>query len=259
MPFMEEGGSAPKIPSFKSFVIPDGKLTQEDVMAQLKEMKRLADLKDKKEKFEKSLKKILNPATIRAQTQKMAGHEAKRKKMFNEYNHQITHRDDQLLITKISYKINSSREPTIRITIANDPLNVTVHERFRLKTLGFNKKRKRSEILTQVFVKENIVVDGIKRNQAPPPGVEGRKGLVIKEPKEGIFYNRNFDLVFQRVSELHLATIEQLIRIQGSIIRDTLEAEEVYNLMELEIESMDDVTKAREIVKDNLDGMGQHA
>ncbi|GJV95134.1 hypothetical protein Tco_1546711 [Tanacetum coccineum] len=217
-------------------------------MAQLKEMKRLADLKDKKEKFKKSLKKILNPATIRAQTQKMAEHEAKRKKMFNEYNHQITHRADQLLITKISYKINSSREPTIRITIANDPLNVTVHERFRLKTLGFNKKRKRSEILTQVFVKENIVVDGIKRNQAPPPGVEGRKGLVIKEPKEGIFYyNRNFDLVFQRVSELHLATIEQLIRIQGSIIRDTLEAEEVYNLMELEIESMDDVTKAREI------------
>ncbi|GJU61516.1 hypothetical protein Tco_1243351, partial [Tanacetum coccineum] len=66
------------------------------------------------------------------------------------------------------------------------------------------------------------------------------------------------DLVFQRVSKLHLATTAQLIRLQGSIIRDTLEAEEVYNLMELEIESKEDVTKAREIVKDNLDGMGQH-
>ncbi|GKD28360.1 hypothetical protein Tco_1239138 [Tanacetum coccineum] len=203
MPFLEEEGSAPKIPNFKSFVIPEGQLTQEDVMAHLKEMKRLADLKVEKEKSEKSLKKILNPATIRARTQKMAEHEAKRKK----------------------------DEATIRITRANDPLNITVHERFRLKSLGFSKwlevhslasktkrksndmllqslrakfewvlnqvrvlgtppppelssfgipmedgKRKRTlEILQQVFVKENIAVDGMKRNLAPPPGVECRK------------------------------------------------------------------------------------
>ncbi|GKE91478.1 hypothetical protein Tco_1572573, partial [Tanacetum coccineum] len=44
MPFMEEGGSTPKISSLKSFVIPEGPLSQEDVMAQLKEMRRLADL-----------------------------------------------------------------------------------------------------------------------------------------------------------------------------------------------------------------------
>ncbi|GJS45142.1 hypothetical protein Tco_0595263 [Tanacetum coccineum] len=69
MPFLEEGGSAPKIPSFKSFVILERQLSQEDIMAQVKEMKRLADLKAEKEKFEKSLKEILNPATIRAQTQ----------------------------------------------------------------------------------------------------------------------------------------------------------------------------------------------
>ncbi|GKG37882.1 hypothetical protein Tco_0457105, partial [Tanacetum coccineum] len=68
----------------------------------------------------------------------MAKHEAKRKKKFDEYNHQITHRADQLPITKTSYKVNSSKEETIRITRANDPLNVTVHERFRLKTLGFS-------------------------------------------------------------------------------------------------------------------------
>ncbi|GJW95134.1 hypothetical protein Tco_0174806 [Tanacetum coccineum] len=61
MPFLEEGGSAPKIPSFKSFVIPEGQLTQEDVMAQLKEMKRLADLKAEKEKSEKSLEENLEP------------------------------------------------------------------------------------------------------------------------------------------------------------------------------------------------------
>ncbi|GJR18032.1 hypothetical protein Tco_0966559 [Tanacetum coccineum] len=67
MPFMEEGGSVPKITSFKSFVIPKGQLTNEDVMAQVKEMKRLADLKAEKEKSEKSLHRIMNPATIRAQ------------------------------------------------------------------------------------------------------------------------------------------------------------------------------------------------
>ncbi|GJQ98090.1 hypothetical protein Tco_0009229 [Tanacetum coccineum] len=66
MPFMEEGGSAPKILSLKSFVVIKEPLSQEKVMAQLKEMKRLADLKAKKEKSEKFLKKILNPATIRA-------------------------------------------------------------------------------------------------------------------------------------------------------------------------------------------------
>ncbi|GJU58899.1 hypothetical protein Tco_1236665 [Tanacetum coccineum] len=75
MPFMEEGGSVPKIPSLKSFVIPEGELTNEDVMAQLKEMKRLSDLKVEKEKSEKSLQKIMNPATIRAQAQKMAEYE----------------------------------------------------------------------------------------------------------------------------------------------------------------------------------------
>ncbi|GJU04378.1 putative reverse transcriptase domain-containing protein [Tanacetum coccineum] len=102
------------------------------------EMKRLADLKVKKENSEKSLKKIMNPATIRAQAQKMAEYEAKIKNTFDEYNHQITHRADQLPITKISYRVNSSKEATMRITIGNDPQNLTIYERFRLNTLGFS-------------------------------------------------------------------------------------------------------------------------
>ncbi|GJY77097.1 hypothetical protein Tco_0482213 [Tanacetum coccineum] len=106
MPFMEEGGLIPKITSLKSFVIPEGKLTNEDVMAQVKEMKRLANLKAEKEKSEKSLQKIMNPATIRAQAQKMAAYKAKIKKMLDEYNHQISHTADQLPITKIRlYKV----------------------------------------------------------------------------------------------------------------------------------------------------------
>ncbi|GKA66111.1 hypothetical protein Tco_0765919 [Tanacetum coccineum] len=243
MPFMEEGGSVPKIPSFKSFVIPEGQLTNEDVMAQLKEMKRLVDLKAEKEKSEKSLQKIINPGTIRAQVQKMADYEAKRKKMLDEYNHQISHRVDQLPIIKISYRVNSSKEATMRITKGNDPLNLTVYEKFRLKTLGFSEwleakalgippppelstfgisindtKRKRiSEILQEVFVKENVVVNGMHKNLVPPSGVEGRKGLVIREPESGVFfYNGNFDLTSTSIEGLAecKASASNLRRIQ---------------------------------------------
>nr|GEY97852.1 hypothetical protein [Tanacetum cinerariifolium] len=62
-----------------------------------------------------------------AQAQKMAEYEAKRKKMF-----------DQLPITKITYRVNSSKEATMRITRGNYPLILTIYERFRLKTLGYS-------------------------------------------------------------------------------------------------------------------------
>ncbi|GKF16373.1 hypothetical protein Tco_0061291, partial [Tanacetum coccineum] len=122
----------------------------------------------------------------------------------------------------------------MRITRGNDPLNLTVYEKFRLKTLGFSewlevhalaskskgksidlllqslrakfqwvltqakalgippppelstfgvsindRKRKRSsEILQEVFVKENVVVDGMQRNLIPPPSIEGSRDIV---------------------------------------------------------------------------------
>ena len=97
------------------------------------------------------------------------------------------------------------------------------------------------------------------RNLVPPPGVIGKKGLVISEPEHGIFYlNGNFDLVFQRVSEFHLATTPQLIRLQQGIIRGTPDADAVFNQLEFEIETRNDAAKAREIVKNNLDVMGQY-
>ncbi|GJR37454.1 hypothetical protein Tco_1213138 [Tanacetum coccineum] len=259
IPYIEEGGSDPKILNVKSFVTQEGVLSQEYFMAQLKEMKRLVDLKEK------------------------------RAKMLDEYNKCIYERADPFTITRIHYRASSSRDATMRITIDHDPLNVMVYKKFKLKTLGFSewlevqalesktssksndlllqilgamfnwiitqakklgippppelahigkptedKKRKRTEILTKVFVKENIVVDEMKRNLDPPQGVEDRRGL---------FY---------------LATTVHLVKLLGSIIRDTPEAEEVYKLIELEIESRNDVMRAREIVEKNLDGIGQH-
>ncbi|GJV46771.1 RNA-directed DNA polymerase, eukaryota, reverse transcriptase zinc-binding domain protein [Tanacetum coccineum] len=184
MAFMEEGGSAPKISSLKSFVIPEEPLSQEKVMAHLKEMKRLANLKVEKVKA------------------------------------------DQLPITKISYVVNLNKEATMKITKGDNPLNLIVHPNFRLKTLGFSewleakklglppplalatfrmttedkkRKRKRTEILKEVFVTKNITVDGMHRNLISFPGVVLIEGLVINKPESGIFFiNRNIDIAFQR-------------------------------------------------------------
>nr|GEW27411.1 hypothetical protein [Tanacetum cinerariifolium] len=273
------------MPKLKSSITPDGQLTQDDIIAQVKEMKRPADLKAKKEKSKEYLKRIMNPINIKAHAQKITEYEAKRTKMLSEYNDYINHKVDELPITKINYRVNSFKEATITITRANDPLNVTVHERSRLKTIGFSewleakalgippphklstfgvsiddKKRKRSLVIqNEVFVNKDIVVGGMHRNQVPPPGVEGRKGLVNREPESRIFfYNGNFDLVFQREEEFHLATTSQLIRLHKSFQMGSPEAEEIFAKLEMTIEAREDVSKARIIVKDNLDGLGQH-
>ncbi|GKD13770.1 hypothetical protein Tco_1198177 [Tanacetum coccineum] len=184
----------------------------------------LADLKAEQEKTEQKLQALSNEE-LKAQASQLAAYEAKRKKMLEEYNHYITYTADKLPIIKINYKIDKvSKYATMRIERNNQPLSLTVYENFVLKKLGFSewievhtlasknkskandillknlkaKKRKGSpEIIKEVFVKEDIVVDGIHRNLIPPPGFEGSRGLVIREPESWIFfYNGNFDLVF---------------------------------------------------------------
>ncbi|GKD05322.1 hypothetical protein Tco_1180296, partial [Tanacetum coccineum] len=185
------------------------------------EMKRLADLKAEKEEYEKSLRKLMNPTTVKAQSLKLAEYEEKMAKMFNEYNKCIYERADQLPITKIHYRSPGFSEwlevqalASKTSSKSNDLLHQGLRAKFnwiiaQAKKLRIpplpelahfgksakDKKRKRKEMLAEVFVKENIVVDEMKRNLAPPPGVEGRKGMVIQESKVGIFYyNGNFDL-----------------------------------------------------------------
>ncbi|GJU61112.1 hypothetical protein Tco_1238878 [Tanacetum coccineum] len=228
-------------------------MTIEEAKAQLEDMKRLVDLKAEKEKSEKKLKKIMTPAEMQAQAQKA----------------------DKLPITKISYKIHKvSKDATMRIERNNQPLSLTVYEKSMLKKLGFSippppeltafglsaaeKKRKRSsEIIKEVFVKEDIVVDGMHRNLVPPPRVEGSRGLVIREPESGIFfYNGNFDLIFQR-EEFHLATTAQLIRTQSVIHRGTPEAEEMFKKMELTIEARNDVAEARRTASAGIEGLAE--
>ncbi|GJR18509.1 hypothetical protein Tco_0967036 [Tanacetum coccineum] len=52
---------------FKSFITLEGPLSQEEYIKQIKEMKRLYDLKAEQEKSEQELRKLLNPATLKAQ------------------------------------------------------------------------------------------------------------------------------------------------------------------------------------------------
>ncbi|GKA28783.1 hypothetical protein Tco_0715028 [Tanacetum coccineum] len=84
-----------------------------------------------------------------------------------------------------------------------------------LATFGLTaeeKKRKRTELIKEVFLTEDVRVDGIERNLIPPPGVMPIQGLAINEPESGIFFmNGNTDIGFQRKSEFHLTPTIELI------------------------------------------------
>ncbi|GJU49979.1 hypothetical protein Tco_1219534 [Tanacetum coccineum] len=190
-----ETGDESKMPNIKSFITPEGLLSQDKIDEHLREFKRLADLKAKKDKSEAELRKLLNPATLKAQAQKWTEHEEKKAKMIEYYNHQISFRADPLPITKISYILNQHKEETIKIVKDNDPLNLIVHPDFRLKTLGSKKKRKRKKLMKKVFVTEDVRVDGMGRNLIPPPIVISIQGLVISEPElEILFMNGNTNI-----------------------------------------------------------------
>nr|GEW43359.1 retrovirus-related Pol polyprotein from transposon TNT 1-94 [Tanacetum cinerariifolium] len=94
-----------------------------------------------------------------------------------------------------------------------------------------NKKRKKTEVIKEVFAKERIEVDGIQRNLTPPSGVVGKK-------------------------EFYITSTVQLIRLQKHIVLNSLEAKEMYKIMDIEIESKDDVNKGREIIRTNSNGLG---
>ncbi|GKE97212.1 hypothetical protein Tco_1582067 [Tanacetum coccineum] len=71
-----------------------------------------------------------------------------------------------------------------------------------------------------------------------------------------LLYNGNFDMIFHRRSEYNLASTPQLIRIQNLIKIDSLFAQEIYDELIWVIETKADIVEARNIVKKNLDGLG---
>ncbi|GJU38533.1 hypothetical protein Tco_1191490 [Tanacetum coccineum] len=208
---------------------------------------RISDLKAEKEKSEQELRKLLNQVTLKAQAHKWTKHKAKKAKMMEEYNHQISYRADPLPITKISYVVNSRKEATIKITRGNNPLNLIVHPNFRLKTLGFSewlevhvakrlglppppklatfrltaeeKKRKRTEFIKEVFLTKDVRVDGMDKNLIPPHGVLPIQDMLLKE------------------SEFHLTPTTELIRLQKQIKVESEIAREMFSRMNYVIEA----------------------
>nr|GEU86583.1 retrovirus-related Pol polyprotein from transposon TNT 1-94 [Tanacetum cinerariifolium] len=67
-----------------------------------------------------------------------------------------------------------------------------------LATFGLSaeeKKRKRTELIKEVFVTKNVSVDGMDKNLITPPRIMPIQGLVINEPESGIFFmNGNTDI-----------------------------------------------------------------
>nr|GEV94174.1 hypothetical protein [Tanacetum cinerariifolium] len=217
IPYIDEGGSNLKMLNVKSFVTPESVLSQEDLMAQLKEMKRLVNLKTKKEEYEKSLWKMMNPATD-ATIRITRDHDSLNVRVYNKSRLKTLIFSEWLKVYALASKTSSKSNDLIFQSLrANFNWIIT-----QAKKLGLppppelahfgrpapKKKRKRtSKILKEVFVTEDIKVDGMYRNLIPPQGFVGSRGLVITKPESGIFYyNGNFDLVFQRENELHLST-----------------------------------------------------
>ncbi|GJU78869.1 hypothetical protein Tco_1275939 [Tanacetum coccineum] len=194
--------------------------------------KRFADLKAAKDKSKEQLRR-LTPTQRKAQEQRL---------------------------TKIeSQRVNKSTKiATMNITINNQPMNYKIFEDFRFKMLGFTKwlelhklasrkqgaandqllknlkakfkwvrKRKRTnEVLIEVFVSEDVAVDGMHRKLNLPQGItSGRTGQVTKEPEAGILIDSEF-------------------------------AQDVYDELIWVVESRLDAVESRKIVEKNLEGLG---
>nr|GEU73976.1 retrovirus-related Pol polyprotein from transposon TNT 1-94 [Tanacetum cinerariifolium] len=163
---------------------------------------------------------------------------------------------------------NLTKQASIRITRNNHPFNLIVYDKFVLKMLEFSewlevhdlaykalklgipplpqltvvelsptqrkvnlKRNKRSELIHQVFVKENIVVDGMQRKLSLPEGVVGKDGMVIKEPEVGSFlHNDNFDMMMHILcgeKDKNRCSLKSMVGdlfpIQGSSVPDTFQ------------------------------------
>ncbi|GJT67593.1 Ent-copalyl diphosphate synthase, chloroplastic-like protein [Tanacetum coccineum] len=190
----------------------EGNITLEDAKAQMEEIKRLADLKAEKAKSKKTLKRVVTAQELKARAAELAAYEAKKVKMLEEYNHCINFRDDPLPITKFNYRV-ATQAGKLGISPPSELTTVDVHP--GEKKAGMKRKR-RVEVIHELFFKDNVVVDGMHENLVPHAGVAGSLGL--------------------------------LIRIQNAINVNSQTAHDMYNMIIYVIEAREDVVEARKII-----------
>nr|GEV18935.1 kinesin-like protein KIN-14C [Tanacetum cinerariifolium] len=236
--YMEEGGSDQK--KMRSFITSGRTLSQEDFMAQLKEIKRTNPSPITKISYINNSQK---EATMRI----TRGNDPLNLTVYLHFRLRMLGFSEWLEVYALaSKKLGKSYDVLVESLkekfqwVLNQAKKLGPPPSPELATFGMtaeDKKRKRTEFLKEVFVKERTEVDGSQRNLTHP-GVVGKKGLVIREPEAGFFYyNVNFDLVFLRELEFHITSTVQLIRLQKNIVQDSPKAKEMYRIMKLEIES----------------------
>ena len=74
------------------------------------------------------------------------------------------------------------------------------------------------------YQRRREVVQGILEDVfRPPPGITGEPGIVIEHPELGVFYhNFHGELIFQRASEFHRLSDEDLFWFTGILIPSSL-------------------------------------
>ncbi|GJX28727.1 hypothetical protein Tco_0236806 [Tanacetum coccineum] len=150
-----------------------------------------------------------------------------------------------LLLKNIEAKFNCDRETAEKLKIPPPPqLSETE------PTTSAKKRKRQQEHHREIFVTENVVVDGMFKNLVLTKEITASvHGQVIEEPKcEIIFRNRNTDYMFPRANELVLASTTQLIRLLGIIKQDSAQANIFINEINLIIETRH--IQVRDIVKE---------
>ncbi|GJS52290.1 hypothetical protein Tco_0625652 [Tanacetum coccineum] len=161
----------------------------------------------------------------------------------------------------------------IRIERNNEPLSLSVLENFMLKMLGFsewievhglaakNKSKANDILIKNLKAKFEWIKAQARKLGIPPPPELSAFGLSAVDKKRKRSSEILKEVFFQQdiiVDGMH----RNLVPPQGVVgsrgLRNTPDAEEMYKRLQLAIEARDDLTKARKVVKDNLDGLGIH-
>ncbi|GKF28474.1 hypothetical protein Tco_0094816, partial [Tanacetum coccineum] len=181
-------------------------------------------------------------------------------------------------ITKFSYRVNNStKEATMRIKRNNQPLNLTVYDKFMLKKLTFTKWLELHDLASKVKIKSNDqLLKNLKakfhwvatqaRKLGIPispelttfelPLVSKKRKRTAEIIKEGMSKTTLWLMGCIRENEFHLANTPLLIRIQNVINVNSETTKEMYNRMIYAIHGRDDVVEAKKIKQHNLDNLG---
>ncbi|GJX37706.1 hypothetical protein Tco_0251009 [Tanacetum coccineum] len=230
MPYIEEGGSTPNLSSVKHFRIVDEKKLKRLTSAQLKaqeqvlteiETKRIQHINKSREEYIRYISFKDDPLPITkfnyrvSKTTKIAtmrivrNNQLMNYKIFDDFKHKMLGFTEWIEL----HSLASKRQNAI-----NDQLLNNLKAKFKwvantIDKLGIlpppqltdfelppakRKRNRMAKIIKEVFVSEEIVVDGMHINLNLPHRITtGTAGQVIKEPEARIFlYNGNFDLIF---------------------------------------------------------------